>query len=174
VLRLFEEARQSPGAAYEPERFMAYLTSPPASSGRRVADTFAGRRRLVRFMDSVQLEFGICFTNEEWERGLALAEFTTLVEAKRANPKQAERLAAKRLQEARTSRTDEPIKFAILAGVLLAVPAAFGGPIVRALLILLWVAIILTVVIVNVRQCQYARKLVERTAAAPSPLAGPP
>jgi hypothetical protein len=123
---------------------------------------------------AVQLEFGICFTNEEWERGLALAEFTTLVEAKRANPKQAERLAAKRLQEARTSRADEPIKLAILAGVLLAVPAAFGGLVVRVVLTLLWIAIILTVVIVNVRQYQYARKLVGRTAAARPPLAGPP
>lgn len=96
----------------------------------------------------------------------SLAEFTSLVEAKRANPKQAVRLAAKRLQEARTARTDDPIKFAILAGVLLAVPAAFGGLVVRLLLLLLWIAIAIGVVLITGRQYQYARKLVERTAAA--------
>jgi len=169
VLRLFDAARQSPEATFERERFLAYLTSPPASTGRRVADTFAGRRRLVRFMDSVQLEFGICFTNEEWERGLGVAEFTSLVDAKRANPKQAERLAAKRLQDAQRSRTDEPIKFAILAGVLLAVPAAVGGVVVRSLMVLLWIAITVGVVLITGRQYQYARKLVARTAAARPP-----
>lgn len=172
VLRLFEAARKNPGAAYEPERFMAYLTSPPPP-GRRVADTFAGRRRFITFMDAVQLEFGVCFTNEDWERGLGVAEFTSLVEAKRANPKAAQRLAARRLQEARTSRAGEPIKFAIVAGALLAVPAVVGGLVVGSLMMLLWIAIAVAVFVVNDKQYQYAQKLVARTAAA-APVVGVP
>jgi hypothetical protein len=30
LLSIFEQARQSPGAPYEPERLLAYLTDPPA------------------------------------------------------------------------------------------------------------------------------------------------
>ena len=95
-----------------------------------------------------------------------VAEFTSLVEAKCANPRQAAKLAAKRLQEARRSRTDEPIKFAILAGVLLAVPTAVGGLVVRSLMVLIWIAITVGVVLITARQYQYAQRLVARTAAA--------
>jgi hypothetical protein len=53
VIRLFESVRQGPGAAYESDRLLAYLTEPPAATGRRVRDTFAGRRRLVAFLEAL-------------------------------------------------------------------------------------------------------------------------
>jgi hypothetical protein len=81
LLSIFEQVRQSPRAPYEPERLLAFLTDPPAQEGRRVADTFAGRRRFVRFMNTIQLEFEICFTLDEWDRGFSLEELTRLVNA---------------------------------------------------------------------------------------------
>jgi hypothetical protein len=52
IARIFERTRATPGAPSEPERLLAFLTSPPIP-GKRVADTFAGRRRWVRFMNAV-------------------------------------------------------------------------------------------------------------------------
>jgi hypothetical protein len=51
-----------------------------------VADTFAGRLRFVRFMESVRLAFGICFTHAEWDKGLALDDFAQLVLTKAMKP----------------------------------------------------------------------------------------
>jgi hypothetical protein len=82
VTGLFEKARQNKETSFEPERFLGYLTAPPTPHGRRCADTFAGRRRFVRFLDSVQLAFGICFTAEEWDRAYTMDEFLTVVASK--------------------------------------------------------------------------------------------
>jgi hypothetical protein len=82
VRRLFEDARKRKGAPVKRTGF--WPTSPSRRhNGRRVADTFAGRFRFVRFMESVQLEFGICFTNQEGDGRLA-REFAQLVAAKAA------------------------------------------------------------------------------------------
>ena len=56
VRTAFAAARETPDAPFEEDRFLAFLTSPPAPSGRRVRDTFAGRRRFARFVEAVQLE----------------------------------------------------------------------------------------------------------------------
>ena len=109
ILGIFEQARQSPNAPYEPERLLAFLTEPPAQKGRRVADTFAGRRRLVRFMNAVQLELRICFTLDEWERGFGLDEVMKLAAAKIAKPDQGLRLATQRLDAARARRAASPL-----------------------------------------------------------------
>jgi hypothetical protein len=84
---LYEEARHDGQAAYDPERFLAYLTAPPASRGGRCADTFRARRRYVRFMESVQLTFRICFTNQEWDRAYTMDDFCLLVEKKSSQRK---------------------------------------------------------------------------------------
>src|SRR5262245_49397578 len=101
---------------------MAFLTSPAPSAGRRVADTFAGRRRLVGFLETVQLECGVCFSNDDWDRGIGLDEFVQLVDRKAAKPGYALRLARDRLRSARARLVDSPIKFGLLSLPLL-IPA---------------------------------------------------
>jgi hypothetical protein len=59
VNRLFDAARQDARTDFDPDRLLGSLTSPSASRGGRVKDNFAGRRRFVRFMHSVQLAYGI-------------------------------------------------------------------------------------------------------------------
>jgi hypothetical protein len=164
ILRLFEAARQTPGASCEPERFLAHLTTPPASTGRLVADTFAGRRRFVRFMDALQLEMGVCFTNEEWERGFGVDELVRLVEAKRGSPEPQLRLAEKRAREARAALVAEPARIGFLAACLLAVPAVVGNMAIRVPLVLLWLATTGTVALVSARQRRHAQRLVARIA----------
>jgi hypothetical protein len=164
VVRLFESAREAKGSPYEPERILAYLTEPPAPR-RRSADTFAGRRRFVRFMDSLQLEFGVCFTSQEWDRGLGLDELVDLIQKKRASPKQQARLARKRLDEARRQLIGEPVTFGVIAGIPLVLAGlVFTGLGVHVLLALLWMGIVAGVAAVNASQHRIARVLVERTA----------
>ena len=163
VVDLFEAARETPGEPYEPERFLAYLTSPPPK-GRRVADTFRGRRRLVRFMESVQMELGVCFTNADWEHGFALEEFVQLLVEKANNPAQAHRLAQRRLREARMQLAGEPLKWAILGAPLIVVAFVVGSAVQRMLLALLWTAIVGGVAALVVREYRYASRLATQTA----------
>lgn len=138
-----------------------YLTSPAAASGSRVADTFRGRRRFVRFMEAVQLEFGICFTTEEWERGFRLDDLVRLVGEKMRHPRAAQRLARKRLEEARATLRGDPLKFGIFTAPLLL--AAFAShPVVKVLPVVLWFVIVAVVVSVTRREYRYARELVRR------------
>ena len=167
VVRHFEAARQTPGAPYDPQRFLAYLTDPPTPTGRTVRDTFRGRLRLVRFMESLQLEVGICFTNKEWERGTGLAELTSLIEAKRANRSSQARLATKRVGEARRSLVDEPIKIGLLcAAVLGPIAAATRSPIGYALVGSIWTIAVAADVALNWKGYAYAKRLAQRTGNA--------
>ena len=165
IVRVFETSRADKGAPYESDRILAYLTAPPAPKGRRVADSFEGRRRFVRFMEGLQIDLGICFTNEEWERGFGLTELVQAVEAKLERPKQQKRLAEKRVREARAALFDEPIKFGIIAACLFVIPAALGGVAVMLVLGLLWMAVVVAIAWVNTKQYRLAQSLVTRISS---------
>ena len=165
VLRLFERSRADSGQAFDPDRFLAFLTHPPASNGRRVADTFAGRRRFVRFMESVQLEFGVCFTDADWEAGFTFDRFIDRVATMAEKPDSARRLAAKRLAEARTSLVDAPIKCGIFTLPLLIGAIAFQHSFVRILFGVLWAAIMGSVLVLTVKNYQRTKRLLKRTDA---------
>lgn len=169
VLGIFERVRESPAAHYEAERFLAFLTDPPSRSGRRVADTFAGRRRLVRFIHAVQIELGICLTIEEWERGYGLDEFVELATAKIAQPSRGLRLARQRLEEARARQVSDPVKFGILTAPFLLGPALVTPWPVKIGVALLWVAIVVAVTAVVVMDVRYTRRLVQRIEASRPP-----
>ena len=153
--------RQRPSAPYEAERFLAYLTHPPSNS-RSVADTFAGRHRLVRFIHAVQLHFGICFTWDEWERGFGVDRLVEVVTAKVARPGGGLRLAKQRLQEARTGQVSDPIKFSLFTSPLLIAAAVPMPWPLRILAALLWVAITGGVIAAGIRDVRHYRKLVAR------------
>ena len=164
LLQLFEDARKRKGAPAEPDRFLAFLTDPPARSGRRVADTFAGRFRFVRFMEAVQLEFGICFTNAEWEKGLSLDEFAQLVLTKLMKPELARRRAEEGLRAARIRLTDDPVKFGLLASPLLVGVMFSSSWIARVLFVLPWALVVGGVTILVLKDVSYSAKLAERTS----------
>lgn len=161
IAGIFQQVRQVPNAPYEPERFLAFLTAPPAA-GKRVADTFVGRRRFVRFMNAVQRELAICFTQEEWERGFGLDEVAALAAAKRAKPDQGLRLAKKRLEEALRRRTGEPVKFSILMLPILVGAIVADSWLFKGTLLLLWVAAVAAVTALSVAEVRYSRELMSR------------
>jgi len=161
VTHLFEQTRESSGQPYEPERFLAYLTV-PAPRGTRCADTFAGRRRFVRFMHAVQLSFGICFTNKEWDDGYSLDEFVALIAAKASKRETAIRLAEKRLRESQVHRVDSPVKFGVLLLPLLLGALLLSQPYLKVILAAAYVAPLGWVVLATQREYSYTRKLIDR------------
>lgn len=161
VIRLFEDSRQSPGAPYEAERFMAFLTTKPVKKGRRHADTFNGGRGFGRFMNAVQLEFGVFFTNKDLDRGWALDDFVELIQTKMADPDQGMRLARKQLQRDRSGRLPLTIIWSMVATVLIAIPFALTGGLVRSVLGVVWIGAVTAITVYHSRQVAYSRQLVE-------------
>ncbi|HEX6435190.1 MAG TPA: hypothetical protein VFZ87_13155 [Gemmatimonadales bacterium] len=169
LLSLFEQERQSPGAAHDPERLLAFLTDPPAPKGGRVADTFAGRRRFVRFMNTIQLEFRICFTLEEWDRGFSLEDLAKLVAAKMAKPDPGLRLAQQRLAQARKRRVVDPVRFGILTVPFLILAALADSWFARIGFALVWAGIVGGVAAFSLAEVRYSRELLSRIAARVAP-----
>jgi hypothetical protein len=162
IVRLFQEARQNPSAPYDDDRLLAFLTDPPAAKGRRVRDTFAGRRRYVRFMEATQLELGICFTFEEWESGYTLDKLVALAESKAANPKQALKLTRQRLSDAQRRRINDPVKFGLLAAPLLVVAMFAPFWVLRIGLAIVWLAITVGVAALVRGEVRYSERLIAR------------
>jgi hypothetical protein len=106
----------------------------------------------------MQLELGVCFTNEDWERGLGLDEFVSLVAAKVEKPDVALRLAERRVTESRARLVADPVKFAILFAPLLVAALAFPP------LAALWLVTPLGVAWLARRDWQYAQRLAGRIA----------
>jgi hypothetical protein len=161
VVGAFEAARQAPGAPYEPERFLAFLTVPPAR-GKRVADTFGGRRRLVRFLNQVQMQHAVCFTSAEWEAAHTLDQFVTLVEKKASRPEVALCYVEQQVAGARRRLVDQPLKFGILTLPLLAGAWFVSSVPLRVVLALAWLAINGGVALLSWRDLAYHRRLLER------------
>lgn len=61
ILRIFNEERQKPNADFSGSHFLDFLTF-PAHSKNTIKNSFRGVRRYYRFMNKLELEFGICFT----------------------------------------------------------------------------------------------------------------
>ena len=127
----------------------------------------AGRRRFVRLIDRVQMEFGVCFTTEDWDRGFSLAGLIETVEAERRGARATNAaLPRSRLREARATLTGEPVKFGLLAGALLAFPILRGQALLQCLLGGLWATIVVGHDPGLLEQHAYARRLVERLGSA--------
>ena len=60
ILVLFNKERQTPKADFNESHFLDFLSSRQHSKNT-IKNTFNGVRRYYRFMDSLELEFGICF-----------------------------------------------------------------------------------------------------------------
>jgi hypothetical protein len=162
VVRIFEEARQLKGSAYEEERFLAFLTDKPSSNGKHHEDSFNGCRRFWRFMNAAQLEFGVCFTTEEWDRSYSLSQFIAVVEEKTANAERGSQLARKRLREALVERKDRTVIWGLAVAVPLGIAALFVGKAITAFLGLVWVGACAGVYYYQTRQVGYARRLLQR------------
>jgi hypothetical protein len=113
-------------------------------------------------MNAVQLELGICFTQEEWDRGFGLDQLTELAAGKAGAASQQARLTRKRLEDARRRRTSEPIKFAVLLAPILIGAVVADSWVVKGLLLLLWTGGVGFVIAVSVSDVRYNVRLMNR------------
>lgn len=74
VLVLFERHRQSPGEPFDESHFLDHLLAHPKGE-RAVYNSFAGLRRFNAFIDTVQLEFSICFSVKDRDANYSVQEF---------------------------------------------------------------------------------------------------
>jgi hypothetical protein len=169
ILSIFEKTRQAPGAPFEPERLLAFLTEPPAPKGRRVADTFAGRRRFVGFMNAIQRDIGICFTVEEWDRGFGLDDLINIVAKKAVRPEQGLRLAQQRVEDARRRQVADPVKFGLLTFPLLVAAGLADSWMARLALLLAWAGVVGAVAALCRADLRYSKDLVRHIARRVEP-----
>jgi hypothetical protein len=97
VLELFERHRATPGAPYDPARFLDHLLAEPRKP-RAVHDSFRGKWRFHAFLDDVQMEFAVCFNNKDRDSDPSLERFVARLEELRASRRST--LASLRYQQA--------------------------------------------------------------------------
>ncbi|MBN8280648.1 MAG: hypothetical protein J0M16_08580 [Gammaproteobacteria bacterium] len=74
VLLTLERHRATPGAPLDESHFLDHLLANPAGRGA-VRNSFEGKRRFNRFIDDIELDAGICFSQADLERAHSLDTF---------------------------------------------------------------------------------------------------
>lgn len=146
IVELFEAARATPGAEYDESHFLDFLLAEARVKGA-VRNSFRGLRRFNAFIETVQLEFGVCFSLKDLEANYSLDQF-----AKRTEELQGRPAGSKRsLQNQR--RAGAGIGPMLVLNLIL----FFIGLYVREI----WWALILVVLIAaiaNIRFIRFAKK----------------
>jgi len=114
---MFEKHRESQNAVFDPEHFLDFLLVHSEKS-QSIRNSFKGLRRLNAFLEAVQMEFGVCFSQEEIEKNWGLKEFSALLERKQKNRNGSLNAAKRKLREAESKAFSEPIKVFIAVAVI--------------------------------------------------------
>ncbi len=67
ILEIFDSERKNPSADFNESHFMDFLTY-PAHPKNTIKNSFRGVRKYYRFMDKLELEFGICFSLQDLDK----------------------------------------------------------------------------------------------------------
>ena len=67
ILEIFNSERKNPSADFNESHFMDFLTY-PAHPKNTIKNSFKGVRKYYRFMDKLELEFGICFSLQDLDK----------------------------------------------------------------------------------------------------------
>jgi hypothetical protein len=78
IVAIFERHRQTPGADFAESHFIDYLLAHPKGN-RSVHNSFLGLRRYNRFIEEVQMHFGVYFSIKDWEANYPLTKFVQRV-----------------------------------------------------------------------------------------------
>ena len=85
LLTIFEECRQEPSSPYDEQRFLDHLIEPPSKHGE-IKSRFAGNRRFNRFIDKVQTEYSVYFSQRDWETNFSVDRFVQRIQKLRQRP----------------------------------------------------------------------------------------
>ena len=159
VLSLFESTRKTKGAPYEPGRFQIFLTDPP-----RDPNSPWHRGRFVRFMYSVEQEFGFCFTREEWDRRFSLDEFVSRIEEKLTNRQDARQYACRRLAQVRRLGLNQLfLQILFSTGVFAVAVISIRITAVRFLVVAVWAGVLATFACSWLKDYAHLKRIVNRT-----------
>ncbi|MEO7977709.1 hypothetical protein [Flavobacterium sp.] len=78
ILEVFKEERQKPAALFEEYHFLDFLTFPPHRKDN-IKNSFKGVKKYYQFMHKLELEFEICFTLSDLDRGYSVDKITKKV-----------------------------------------------------------------------------------------------
>ena len=111
------------------------------------------------------MECGLCFSSEDWDRGLGFTDFVALVERKAAKPAFQLRLARDRLRGARARLVTDPVKFGTL-GLPLLYPAVLARRSPWFIVLLLpWLGLTCSVAFYYFRESRYYERLIQTLEA---------
>ena len=115
ILEVFESERNGPGLDFVESRFMDFLTSPPK---KNLKNSFGGARKYYRFMDSIEYEFGICFTYADLDKTYSVNGLAKKVSARIKKGKGNNMILKRRKEENRKEKYFlEIVLLLILAGL---------------------------------------------------------
>lgn len=112
ILKIFKEEKQKPDADFSESHFLDFLTF-PAHSKNTIKNSFKGVRRYYRFMDKLELEFGICFSLPDLDKYYSIDSITNKV-TERINKRRGNLMILKRRNEEKEKYSFEIILTIIL------------------------------------------------------------
>ena len=78
ILEIFKSERSNSTADYNESHFMDFLTN-PAHGKNTIKNSFKGVKKYYRFMDKLELEFGICFSLSDLDKYYSVDNLTKKV-----------------------------------------------------------------------------------------------
>ena len=98
IIEIFQRNRQTPNAIYDESRFLDYLLTPQASKNN-IKNSFKGVKRFHRFIDDVELTFGICFSTADLDRCYSVDQFTKKTKERIGKERGNKMIIQRRLEE---------------------------------------------------------------------------
>lgn len=78
ILEIFQQERQKPYEVFQESHFLDFLTFPPHRKDN-IKNSFRGVKKYYQFMNRLELEFEICFTLSDLDRGYSTEKITKKV-----------------------------------------------------------------------------------------------
>ncbi len=113
IIEIFNSVRNKPNTHFDESNFMDFLLYPPNNN---IKNSFKGVRKYYRFMDKIELEFGICFKISELDSYYSVNQLTDKV-IERINKKRGNLIILKKRNEEKDTYTFEIILFLIWVGI---------------------------------------------------------
>ncbi|MGI9390781.1 MAG: hypothetical protein ACR2O1_12045 [Boseongicola sp.] len=134
LLDIHSDIREDAAAPVDDAQFIESLIRP---KGRPIDDSFKGKMFKNRFLNRVEVDFGLCLPVEAVDRSWSIDELAEYVADRAAKPEVNLRLAKKRIDEGRTA----DVTIYVVLGVVLLVPAIMATMPWRLIPIAVFVAV---------------------------------
>lgn len=84
ILVVFKRERKAPNADFDESNLHRFLPHPPLPQGK-LKNSFSGAKRYYRFMNALEIEFGICFNYDDLDKEYSLDKLVKKVQDKIKN-----------------------------------------------------------------------------------------